>query len=162
MIDPGAQIVQDGQTRPRAGDYASGDPGDCQARNPTPNDAAAARARVVPRLAFPPCEACGQPIERRGYATVRVGAAIERGQAERLARHQGREPPRLVPWRFLHADCDPDRHATDAYFISCKRTRTAHDLLREVVKLSTHGWHQNTAWRDVVTAILAGRPTTGG
>lgn len=136
-----AQI--NGQTRNR--DMAGNPTGGPQTANLTANP--------PPRLRFPACELCGQPISRRGYAVTSIAAARERGRHRR--HHRDQEPPPLVPWRFRHADCDPDRTAPDAYFISQGASRTARRLLIEVLKLSLHDWYEETDWRRVVAQILA-------
>jgi hypothetical protein len=135
--------------------------GERLAANPTPLDVAAAAARV-PQLRFPPCAACGEPIEKHGYARVSVATAIEQGKRHRQARSRGEPSPPLVPWTFLHADCDPGRTDTDAYFLSIKRARTARGLVVEILKLTGHGWSECTDWRRAVASILAASRTQAG
>lgn len=121
------------------------------AANPTLKDAMTAAARV-PGLRFPDCETCGREIRSHGYARVRIGAAIKRGKAARSLR---RDPPPLVPWTFRHASCDPEIDARDSYFVPIKRAWSSRGLLREVMKLSKQRWYEDTAWREMVAAIMA-------
>jgi hypothetical protein len=128
------------------------------ASNPTPLDVAAAAARV-PKLRFPACDACGQPIERKGYARVSIAAARDR--ARHRHRHRDEPPPPLIAWRFLHGACDPGVADADGYFVGVSASRTARRLLVEVLKLTAREWCSETAWRPMVATILAASRNAG-
>ncbi len=159
---PDRQLAPDGRSAGPAGNETGQRLGERPATRPTPNDAATA-ARAVPRLRFPPCEACGEPITGHGHAVVRIGAALNRGRQHRQARRRGDESPPLVPWRFLHAACNPDRTAPDAYFIGTSSARTARRLLIEILKVTARDWAEDTDWRRMIATILAAsrRPPDG-
>ncbi|OSC22100.1 hypothetical protein B8W69_26980 [Mycobacterium vulneris] len=145
--DPSALRAADGRSLARSGDRAPDSVGGRTARNP------------VPRLRFPSCERCQEPITtRKAYARTSIAAARDRARRRRRGQEQGP----LIEWHFMHAACDPDVADPAAYFIGAGAARTARGLLVEVLKLTGRDWAEDTDWRRMVAAILAeSRPQPG-
>jgi hypothetical protein len=121
--------------------------------SPTPRDAAQLPA---PTLKMPPCDACNQPLGRRGYAVVDVGEAGRRAARTRAWREegcQGARPP-LTAWQLLCASCATGRDKASTFAVRVDKLDTDRRLLRQTLRITAKPWAAQTGWATLVLRIL--------
>lgn len=157
-----AQIEPGGQTTPAPRDCADTRPGERPGTDQPDSG--------EPALIWPTCELCGGPIEPgHGYTRTSIDDAIWRRRLNRRLRKARRDghiegvAVPLVPWGFLHRECDGEIGDPAMYFISCAHAATARKLVIETAKLTRRFWYTDTDWRAMTAAILAAdREARGG
>lgn len=157
--DPSALRAAGGRSPAPAIDSA-GNPADGESGGNPAKSVAPRRNSQPPRLQFPACQVCGEPVTRKGFANVSMTAARDRARRRRRGQEQGP----LIEWTFAHAACDPAA-VTDpmAYLIGVGACRTMRGLMIAVLKVTSRDWAEDTDWRRMVAMILAeNRPQERG
>lgn len=116
---------------------------------------------------WPPCDACGGPVEdpRRATLSLDTRAAGRRARAARLRTEEATTTdasgigvltlsdlvrvglPDAEPWRWLHDRCRPDTHR---YEISGERLDTLGKALSWTLHLQQKTWFQPAPWEGAV------------
>jgi hypothetical protein len=146
--DNRAQIAGVGQTPREAWDCAGDRPGEPDTANPRS------------RRPGPPCDKCGLPLDRHGYAFVSIHAAWTRAQiygqwmSDRIRFGSATNPPPpRVGWTFVHRHCHQHPDFSDLYVLPMTKARIYRDLLDASIKLSRQKWAGHTDWQSMVLAI---------